>query len=106
MTAEEIESRILNELDGQWDRWTSHSLNIRRSLVRPPRRETYISHTQDGEVPVTAWFVLEEAPETHDGYEVFFDEELDEFGLGTRSSDGRRHYLGSYGTLWDVLEGM
>ena len=106
MIAEDVQRLVLEEIDEQWERWTSHGLDLRRCIVTPPRRETYLSHTKDGDVPLELWLVLEESPETHDGYEVFYDEQEATFGLGTVDRDGGRYYVGAYGTLWDTLEGM
>ena len=52
------------------------------------------------------WLVLEEAPDSRDGYEVFYDPEDSAFGLGAIDESGQRFYIGSYGSLWDTLEGM
>lgn len=105
MTPESVERLVLEQIGEQWDRWTAHSLDLRRCLVRPPRLETYMSRTADGEVPLDLWLVLEESPDSHDGYEVFYDPELNMFGLGVVGTEGR-YYIGAYGDLWATLEGM
>ena len=106
MTAAEVESRVHSEIADQWGRWTPHGLDLRRCVVRPPRLETYISHAGGREVPLGLWLVVEEDPDTHSGYEVFYDAQEDVFGLGTVGKDGRRYYLGGYGSLWRTLECM
>ena len=106
MTATEVEQLVLAEIGEQWERWTAHGLDLRRCLVRPPRQETYFSATPAGEVPLLLWLVLEEAPDSHDGYEVFYDAEERIFGLGVVDNQGQRAYVGGYGSLWDTLEGM
>lgn len=106
MTANEVEQLVLSEIGEQWDRWTAHDLDLRRCLVRPPRQETYVSSTRDGDVSLRLWLVVEESPDTHDGYEVFYDDEEHIFGLGGVDASGRRYYIGGYGSLWDTLEGM
>jgi hypothetical protein len=106
MTADEVEQLVLTEIGDQWDRWTAHDVDLRRCVVRPPRQETYMAATKEGEVPLRLWLVVEEAPDTHDGYEVFYDDEERIFGLGGVDSAGGRYYIGGYGTLWDTLEGM
>lgn len=106
MTASEVERLVLNAIGDQWDRWTAHGLDLRRCVVRPPRLETYVSATPEGEVPLQLWLVVEESPDTHDGYEVFYDPEENIFGLGSNDDKGGRYYVGGYGSLWDTLEGM
>ena len=106
MTPAEVEALVLAEIGGEWERWTPHQLDLPRCVVRPPRLETYFSKTRDGEVALDLWLVVEEEPDTHDGYEVFYDGEEKVFGLGVIDVEGRRHYLGGYGTLWQTLESM
>jgi hypothetical protein len=53
-----------------------------------------------------AWLVLVERPGEDDSYWVFYDPGADSYGLATRSHDGRFHHVGTYGSLWDTLDGM
>jgi hypothetical protein len=106
MTADDVERLVHAELGDQWDRWTPHALDLRRCVVRPPRLEFYLSQMPDGEVTLRLWLVVEECPDTHDGYEVFYDEAQSTFGLAVVDPEGGRCYLGGYGTLWRTLERM
>lgn len=106
MTAAEVERLVLAEVGEQWDRATSHGLDLRTSIVRPPRLETYTARTPDGEHAYEVWLVAEEVRDGAQGYQIFYDPEEQLFGLGTIDREGKRHYLGLYGSLWDALEGM
>jgi hypothetical protein len=106
MTAQDVEQLVLTAIGDQWDRPTSHDLDLRRCVLRPPRLKTYIAHTAEGDVPFELWLVAEESPDTHDGYEVFYDANEEIFGLGYPGSSKTPSYIGAYGDLWDALEAM
>ncbi len=52
------------------------------------------------------WLVLEERPDTKDGYKIVFDEDSNEFGLATKGHDTRAVVIGFYGTFVQALEVM
>src|SRR5687767_7996999 len=104
MTANEVLSRVLGEINGEWSRPTSHNLDLRKSLVDPPRQIEYSFLSDDIQAPL--WLVIEASPDTHDGYEVVYDDARDQFGLGMLDENDRHVFLGNYGTLWEALEGM
>ncbi|MDB4908766.1 MAG: hypothetical protein JWO05_3550 [Gemmatimonadetes bacterium] len=106
MTAEDVQHVVLAAIGNQWDRWSADGLSLKDCVVLPPRLETYVSHTSDGSFPFSLWLVVEESPVTHDGYEVFYDPDENNFGLGAVGKDGERQYMGNFGSLWNTLEGM
>ena len=48
------------------------------------------------------WLVLEEHPQTHDGYKIVFDESSRQYGLAS-SGDV---FVGYYGTFIETLDAM
>jgi hypothetical protein len=52
------------------------------------------------------WIVLEECPETMDGYKIVYDESRGRFGLAMRTEEGELHYLGAYGGFMKTLDAM
>jgi hypothetical protein len=89
MTADEIWTRIEAELGGDYSITNLHSVDLQRSLVRPPR-EIVLIDAGSGE-PVAGWLVLEECP-GGPGYIVIFSEEDQAFGLG-QIADGHEPAL-------------
>lgn len=57
-----------------------HHCDLKKCLIRPKRR-TLSFHNEIRD----AWIVLEEKPETLDGFMIFYDEKKNKFGLAERS---------------------
>jgi hypothetical protein len=76
MTPKEISRMIEKEINGDWSISNGHGCDLKKCLVRPRKRKLrFAGGVKD------FWIVLEEEPETLDGYKVFFDEENVKFGL-------------------------
>jgi hypothetical protein len=75
-------------------------LSLDRCLVTP-QRMTFAGHAEGDTWDL--WLVLEEQPETKNGYKIVFDEETKQFGL---ASGTRNVFIGFYGTFIETLEGM
>ena len=106
MTGAEVLQLVETEIGGDWDRPTSHDLDLRRCVLRPPRR---VALHFDGPGRVgrsDAWLVVAENPGDFSGYFVVFLPASGDFGLATIDQEGRAHHVGTYGTLWNTLEGM
>jgi hypothetical protein len=80
MTPKEISKMIEKEINGYWSISNAHSCDLKKCLVRPKRRKLQFT----GGVK-EFWIVLEEYPETLEGYKVFFDAEVRKFGLAGNS---------------------
>ena len=106
MTAQAVLERVEQEINEQWDRPTSHAMDLRQAVLRPPRLVTADVGPAAGNTPREVWLVMVEHPQDESGYWVFFDPEDDCFGLATGTPNGGFFYIGAYGTLWDTLEGM
>ncbi len=80
MTPKEISKLIEKEINGDWSISNWHNCDLKQCLVRPKRRKLLMN----GEVR-EFWIVLEENPETLEGFKVFFDDEAKKFGLADYS---------------------
>ena len=80
MTPKEISQMIEKEINGVWSISNLHGCDLKKYLVRPQKRKLRFS----GGVK-EFWIVLEEIPETLEGFKVFFDEESRKFGLADYS---------------------
>jgi len=76
MKPKEISKIIEREINGDWSISNWHNCDLKKCIVRPKRRKLRSA----GELK-EFWIVLEEEPETLEGYKVFFDEETKKFGL-------------------------
>lgn len=106
MTPEAVLKRVEFEIAGQWDRPTSHGMNLRNAVLRPPRHVIAQVPAATGGIPRNVWMVMVEHPEDESGYWVFFDPEDDCFGLALPDVKVAFVLIGTYGTLWQTLEGM
>ncbi len=76
MKPKEISQMIEREIGGDWSITNWHSCDLKKCLVRPKKRKIHF-----GDDIKEVWIVLEENPETFDGFKMFFDEENNKFGL-------------------------
>jgi hypothetical protein len=80
MTPKEISKLIEKEINGDWSISNKHGCDLKKCLVRPKRRKLlFRDEVKD------FWIVLEEKPETLEGFKVFFDDETKKFGLADSS---------------------
>ncbi len=76
MKPKEISRIIEKEINGDWSISNAHNCDLKKCLVRPKKRKIrFFREVKE------VWIVLEEEPETMEGYKVFFDEETKKFGL-------------------------
>ena len=75
-------------------------LSLARFLVTP-QRMTFAGHGEGGTWEL--WLVLEEQPETANGYKMVFEEATRRFGLATGPCNV---FIGFYGTFIEALEAM
>ena len=76
MKPKEISLLIEKEIGGDWSITNWHNCDLKRCLIRPKKRKI-----QFGAEIKEVWIVLEEKPETLEGFKVFFDDEIKKFGL-------------------------
>ncbi len=76
MKPEEISKIIEREINGDWSISNAHNCDLKKCWTRPKKRKLHFA----GELK-DFWIVLEEKPETLEGYKVFFDERTKMFGL-------------------------
>ncbi len=80
-----------------------HGLDLRRCLVQPTRVRCTDAFERGKQFD--AWLVLEERPDSEDGYRIIFDEASGRFGLacGTRSD---LVFIGFSGSFLNTVQGM
>jgi hypothetical protein len=79
--------------------------NLEKHRVSPPCSRRFKESFQDG--CLWLWVILDELPQSKDGYLIVYDPRRNLFGLATKSdgkSDGT--FIGYYGNLRETLEGM
>src|SRR4051812_15495644 len=99
MSADEVSEIIGREVAERWDDAFPHGITLRRCLVSPPRIGRFVD-PEDSPEAFELWIVLEERPETHDGYQIVFDGR--DFGLASSGNV----FLGYYGTLLETLNAI
>lgn len=101
MGPKEIVQMIEKEIAGDWSISNAHGCDLRKCLVRPKRRNLTLfdGSARDG------YIVLEEYPETHEGYTVFFDEASGRFGLA-QPIGSRNHVLGFHESFLAAFKAM
>ena len=60
----------------------------------------------DSTETVSVWLVLEELPDSHDGYKIVYSEEDKMFGVATRLADGADWFMGNYGSFIEAYDSM
>jgi hypothetical protein len=101
MGPKEIVRMIEKEIDGNWAISNLHGCDLKECLVRPKRRKLNLfdGSARDG------YIVLEEYPETHEGYTIFFDEVSGCFGLA-QSMGSRNYVLGFHDSFLAAFKAM
>lgn len=99
MTSSEVSRIIEEEIGGDWSRSNLHGVDLKRCLVLPIK-QIYEDSFVKGE-SLSLWLVLEENPDTKDGYKIIFGEESAQFGLAIQTI-----FIGYYGTFLETLAGM
>jgi hypothetical protein len=106
MTTAEVRAIVEAEIGGNWWQTNAHAVDLRKCLVQPRKvtcRNTF-PMLDDG-TPIQVWVVLEETPDTRDGYLIVFDESRRAFGLA--NWDGNTPvFLGFHGSFLNTLQGM
>jgi hypothetical protein len=112
MSPAEVSKIIADEVASAGEDWLTrpgnnpHRLVLRKCLVGPQRvtcRNTFPAF-RSGK-PFEAWLVLEELPNSNDGYLIIFDEELGKFGLACGTSR-EPAFIGWHGSFLDTVKGM
>ena len=80
MKPKEISKMIENEINGDLSITNRHNCDLKKCLIRPKRRKIRF-----GVELHDVWIVLEENPETFEGFKVFFDDKIRKFGLAQHS---------------------
>lgn len=105
MTADEVRRIVESAIGGDWLLTNLHGCDFKRCLVDPQVQEFENCGGPGATGFIKLWVVLEECPETRDGYQIVFNEESREFGLAILGKNGPI-YLGSYGGFLDAFDAM
>ena len=100
MKPKEISLLIEKEINGDWSITNWHNCDLKRCLIRPKKRKI-----QFGAEIKEVWIVLEENPETLEGFKVFFDDETKKFGL-VMPSNSFDYAVNSHDTFLAAFKSM
>lgn len=68
------------EIGGDYSITNAHACDLTKCLVRPKRRNVRFYGRAESQIR-EVWIVLEEEPDSLDGFKIFFDEDNRTFGL-------------------------
>ncbi len=102
MGPKEISARIQKELGGDLTTSNWHNCDLTKCLIKPKSREMWTMLDERR----TFWVVLEECPETHEGWKIVFDEDQDCFGLAQDLGDDRHLVVGFHRTFLAAFKAM
>ena len=104
---EKIKQIIKKEIENnpQIENWHClNTKNLKEHLIDPLEEKYECFDEEDGFEML--WTVLKEKPEKDDGYVIFFDPEIEEFGLGIYTKSGLKKNIGIHGSFLETLNGM
>ena len=109
MTATDVSGLIAKEIAAVGPDWfedarnNPHGLDLSRCLVTPTRVTCTDGFHRENRFD--AWLVLEERPDSEDGYRIIFDEQTGNFGL---TCGPRRDlvFIGFSGSFLNTVQGM
>ncbi len=104
---ERISEIILKDIQKyEIDNWHGITMDNIEEYLISPRLETYLD-SSNNDAPIKYWTVLEEYPKQQSGYTIYFDLDIDQFGLGTYNDRSTQIIaLGIYGSFIDTLNAM
>ncbi|UAY53298.1 hypothetical protein [Ferruginibacter albus] len=103
MTAAEIKEIINKELQTEPDPANVFGLDMTKCLLEPVKQK--YRKADDATVTYELWTVLEES-EDKSGYKIYFDEEVNMFGLAIPSGTSELIDIGRYGDFLKTLYSM
>jgi len=103
MTPAEVQAIVEAEIGDDWSLSNLHHVDLRTSVVRPPRPLTVVDASGDQESDV--WLVLEEHP-GGPGYAVVYSESDEAFGLVQMAIGYDPCLFGIYGGFLDAFRAM
>lgn len=104
MTAAEVREIIIREIGDDPVRQNAHGCSFDRCLVEPHLIE-FENCAPGANGTIKLWVVLEENPETRDGYKIVFEEAAGAFGLAV-SGEKIPVYIGRYGSFMQTYDAM
>ena len=83
MSPEEVEQKVLDEINGKWDICNAHGIDLKKCLVRPPKIYSFKDSFNNYE-PKDMWLVLCEDATNDDAYLIVYDETENLYGLAVK----------------------
>ncbi len=108
MNPNDVSALVRAEIEAYGAPDPSHELDLNSCLVTPRRarvRNTFPHPDSPSPKYLDLWIVLEENPDSTEGYLIVFDEENHRFGLAS-ASGAQPIFLGWHGGFVDALQGM
>jgi hypothetical protein len=103
MTSEEIKSIIKTEVLSEADIENDFSSEFEKHLIESIKQQ--YKDSNDAKETYELWTVFEER-EDKNGYKIFFDEKVKEFGLAIQSDTDALIKIGHYGSFIKALYSM
>jgi hypothetical protein len=100
MSPSEVSQAIAYEINGDWSRANPHGVDFRTCLVAPEFQQ-FVDATNKDQI-LNLWLILEERPQTRDGYKIVFDESRKKYGLASSGNI----FIGYYGTFLETIDAM
>jgi hypothetical protein len=106
VTSEELRQLVEQQIDGRWDLRNDHNCDLRKCLV-VPEKKIYLDPDSEYQ-EIEFWLVLEEEPETRNGYKIIYDEKERMFGLASPKTEKYQYpiFIGYYGDFLETYMGM
>ena len=102
ITNEQLNLKVLEEINENWDLENPHGINLKESLIFPEIIQC--SHGDDKLYQY--WLVLTEIPNSTEGYKIIYDDESGLFGLAYSQKDKVPTHIGLYGSFIETLMSM
>jgi len=106
MTSEEVRQFVEHQIGGLWNLRNDHNCDLKKCLVIPEKKRYLDPHNEYQGIEF--WLVLEEDPETRNGYKIIYDEKEGMFGLVAPGAEKDRCpiFIGYYGDFLETYMGM
>ena len=103
MNVDAVRNLLSEQLASEAPRSNLHGCDLEECLVEPQLEEFLATPKEAPKFEL--WVVLEERPDTRDGYKIALDPDTAVFCLAYGSQPGAS-YVGHYGTFWDAFDAM
>lgn len=103
ITSEEINIKVLQEINNNWNLENAHGVDLKESLIFP---KIIQCKCDEGDQLYNYWLVLNEIPDSTEGYKIIYDDESGLFGLAYSEKYKIPFVVGLYGTFIETFKAM